>query len=134
MNKKHIIIGCSASLLVLTVLLIIGAWLLLDAISGPTQNDITQTQTEGAKIVTAINQYQADHDDLPQELDDLIPTYLSQIPIPAGEFEHWNYSVRNKTTDGKPQRYELSHDWGGFFPFLHPVTWSNGKSWHVDTK
>jgi hypothetical protein len=59
---------------------------------------IEESQRRAAPIITAIGAYHADHDELPPNLQALVPNYLDDIVRPTAGSRQWLYAVRGNAS------------------------------------
>ena len=52
---------------------------------------VAESQQHGNQIVTALEAYKADHGVYPQDLGELVPKYLREIPPPVAGDRQWGY-------------------------------------------
>jgi hypothetical protein len=56
---------------------------------------IAETMRRGESIAQAIREFKADHGRFPRVLGELVPRYLSDVPVPAAGSENWIYKVNS---------------------------------------
>jgi hypothetical protein len=55
------------------------------------QGPLEESKARGAEVVRALTAYHQDHGTYPEELDALVPDYLSEVPQPTWGLERWRY-------------------------------------------
>jgi hypothetical protein len=96
---------------------------------GWTEANIRASKDSGAVIIEAVRRFQRHHGVLPQSLDDLVPAYLPEVPLPSAGGGEWYYGI----TDGGGFTLGFGMPrnsvWHGY-PSCHFASTYN--SWHLD--
>ena len=82
---------------------------------------VDESKRRGDLVVQAIELYQNENDEYPQQLDDLVPKYIGTLPLPTAGACKWEYSrsteprgywLRFTTKDRYPMcRLEENGEW-----------------------
>jgi len=87
---------------------------------------VDESYERGAVVIAALEEYKQDHTVYPPRLEDLIPEYLEEVPLPAAGNKEWCYDLFR---DGS---FQLAvEDCPGGFP-VHFYLSDHGQ-WACDT-
>jgi hypothetical protein len=59
--------------------------------SGAPPGSIDETKRRGNIVIQALVEYHADHSNFPNQIDELVPKYLDEIPRPDWGLRAWTY-------------------------------------------
>ena len=100
-------------------------------------SDVAETVKRGDEIVAALEKYKKDKNEYPKSLDELKPSYLSEIPDPTVGTKKWDYRLGElKDTDANTKKemtiksFELSVSNKGGFPNAFFDS-SNPTGWQI---
>lgn len=67
----------------------------------PNRASVPSDQLAGDQIVTALEKYKAEQGHYPNQLSELMPSYISQIKSPQYGEKRWDYNHQTDQTSGK---------------------------------